>query len=48
VTGIKDLEVVTDQYGAKSIDVDFRYATAFEVYGSGLDNFVNGASATLA
>lgn len=39
VTGIKDLEVATDQYGPIIIDVDFRYATAYEVYGSGLNNF---------
>lgn len=39
VIGIKDLEAVTDQYGAINIDVDFRYATGYEIYGSGLDNF---------
>jgi hypothetical protein len=39
VMGIKNMEVLTDQYGVVNIDVDFRYATGFEVYGSGLDNF---------
>ena len=39
VTGIKDMEVVTDQYGTIDIDVDFRYATGYEVYGSGLGDF---------
>jgi hypothetical protein len=38
VTGIKGLDVFTDQYGAKTIDVDFRYATGFEVYGPDLSN----------
>ena len=46
VMGIKSLDVVTDQYGPKTIDVDFRYATGFEVYGSGLDDFpFNGGTA---
>jgi hypothetical protein len=39
VMGIKNLEVLTDQYGTVNINVDFRYATGYEVYGSGLDNF---------
>jgi hypothetical protein len=39
VIGIKDLVVVTDQFGSINIDVEFRYTTGFEVYGSGLDNF---------
>ena len=39
VIGIKDLDVLTDSHGAITIDVDFRYATGFQVYGSGLDNF---------
>jgi hypothetical protein len=39
VIGIKDLVVVTNQFDTINIDVDFRYATGFDVYGSGLDNF---------
>lgn len=39
VMAIKGMDVFTDQYGVIDIDVDFRYATGFEVYGSGLDNF---------
>ena len=39
VMGIKGLDVLTDQYGPVTIDVDFRYETGFEVYGTGLDNF---------
>jgi hypothetical protein len=39
VMGIKDMDVLTDSHGAITIDVDFRYATGYEVYGSGLDNF---------
>ena len=38
-TGIKSLDVFFDQYGQVTIDVDFRYATGFEVYGSDLGNF---------
>ena len=37
--GIKGLDVLTDQHGARTIDVKFTYATGYEVYGSGLDNF---------
>ena len=42
VIGIKGLDVFTDEYGdgeAITIDVKFTYATGYEVYGSGLDNF---------
>jgi len=39
VMGIKNLEVVTDQYGTVNIDVDFRYETGYTVYGSDLSNF---------
>jgi len=35
--GIKGLDYVTDEYGPVTINVDFRYATGFEVYGSGLN-----------
>jgi len=46
VTGIKDLVVVTEQLDTINIDVEFRYTTGFEIYGSGLDNFpFNGANA---
>jgi hypothetical protein len=36
VTGIKGLETDTKTYGPKTIDVDFTYATGFDVYGSDL------------
>ena len=39
VMGIKDLDVITESRGAITIDVDFRYETGFQAYGSGLDNF---------
>jgi hypothetical protein len=39
VIGIKDLEVNTYQYGSINIDVDFRHATGYEVYGSDLSKF---------
>jgi len=39
VMGIKGLDVLTDSYGPRTIDVKFTYATGYEVYGSGLDNF---------
>ena len=39
VLSIKNLETVTDQYGVLNIDVDFRYATGYEVYGSSLGGF---------
>ena len=39
VIGIKDMAVDTEQYGRVNIDVDFRYATGYEVYGSELENF---------
>jgi hypothetical protein len=38
VTGIKGLTVLTNQYNLVDIDVDFRYATAFDMYGSELEN----------
>jgi len=38
VIGIKGLDVITDQYGSTTIDVDFRYATGYEIYGSNLEN----------
>jgi hypothetical protein len=37
VIGIKGLDVVTKTYGATTMDVDFTYATGYEVYGSNLD-----------
>jgi hypothetical protein len=37
--GIKGLDVLTDSYGPRTIDVKFTYATGYEVYSSGLDNF---------
>jgi hypothetical protein len=39
VIAIKDLEMPTDQYGVINVDVDFRYTTGFDVYGSELNNF---------
>ncbi len=39
VMGIKSLDVLTDTHGPITIDVEFRYATGYEVYGSGLENF---------
>jgi len=39
VMGIKGLDVITDEYGSKTIDVKFTYATGYEVYSSGLDDF---------
>jgi len=39
VMGIKGLEVLTDSYGPRTIDVKFTYATGYDVYGSGLENF---------
>ncbi len=38
VTGIKGLDVLTDQYGAKTIDADFTHETGYEVYGPDLGN----------
>jgi len=38
VIGIKDLVVVTDEFGSMNMDVDFRYTTGFDIYGSDLDN----------
>jgi hypothetical protein len=37
-TGIRDLEVFTDEFGLIDIDVDFRYTTGFDIYGPDLDN----------
>jgi hypothetical protein len=37
-TGIRDLEVITDEYGLINIDVDFRNTTGFDIYGPDLDN----------
>jgi hypothetical protein len=37
-TGIRDLEVITDEYGLIFIDVDFRLTTGFDIYGPDLDN----------
>ena len=42
VLGIKGLDVITDEYGDGdiiTIDVKFTYATGYQIYGSGLDNF---------
>ena len=39
VMGIKGLDVLTDQYGPRTIDVDFTFATGYDVYGQGLDDF---------
>ena len=45
-TGIKGLEVVTIEFGVVKIDVDFKYTTGFNIYGSELANFpFNGADA---
>jgi hypothetical protein len=38
VTGIKGLPTLTNQYSLIDIDVDFRYATGFDMYGSELEN----------
>jgi len=38
-TGIKGLQLVTDQFGQVVVDVDFKYATGFDVYGPNLDGF---------
>ena len=44
--GIKDLQVPTELHGVLTMDVDFRYETGFQAYGSGLDNFpFNGGNA---
>ena len=37
VTGIKGLNVLTKSYGGLAIDVDFRYVTAYDIYGLDLD-----------
>jgi hypothetical protein len=37
VTGIKGLSVLTRSYGGLDIDVDFRYTTAYDMYGLDLD-----------
>ena len=42
VIGIKNLEVATDTYGLIDIDVDFRYTTGFEIYGSDLNDLPFG------
>jgi hypothetical protein len=39
VMGIKGMDVLTDAHGPITIDVKFTYATGYEVYNSGLDNF---------
>jgi len=39
VTGIKGLEMLTDQFGQIEVDVDFKYTTGFDVYGPNLDGF---------
>ena len=38
VIGIKDLEITTDEFDTINIDVEFRYTTGFDIYGSDLDN----------
>jgi hypothetical protein len=38
VTGIKSLDVVTEQYDQVTIDVKFNFTTGFDIYGSSLDN----------
>jgi len=38
-TGIKGLEMFSDQFGQITIDVDFKYTTGFDLYGSDLDGF---------
>ena len=44
--GIQGLDVPTEIYGPVTMDVDFTYATGFDIYGSGLDNFpFNGLDA---
>jgi hypothetical protein len=37
-TGIRDLEVFTEEFGLIDIDVDFIYTTGWEIYGLDLDN----------
>ncbi len=39
VIGIKGLVVTTDEFDTKTMDVDFRHTTGFDVYGFELDNF---------
>jgi hypothetical protein len=43
VTAIKDLQIPETSRGHITVDVDFRYSTGFQVYGSGLNNFPYGA-----
>ena len=38
-TGIKNLMLVTEQFGQVEVNVDFKYTTSFEVYGPELDGF---------
>jgi len=38
VIGIKDLEVTTNEFDTINIDVEFRYMTGFDIYGSDLNN----------
>ncbi len=38
-SGIKGLEMLSDQFGQIVIDVDFRYATGFDIYGPELHDF---------
>ena len=38
-SSIKGLEMFSDQFGQIVIDVDFRYATGFDIYGPNLDDF---------
>jgi hypothetical protein len=42
VLGIKGLDVFTEQFGDNEMDVDFRYTTGFEIYGSNLQNLPFG------
>jgi hypothetical protein len=45
-TGIRNLEVLTDEFGLVSIDLDFINTTGFSIYGPDLDNMpFNGLSA---
>ncbi|NOR39844.1 MAG: hypothetical protein GQ537_01385 [Gammaproteobacteria bacterium] len=39
VTGIKNLVLITNQFDAIEVNVDFKFSTAFNVYGPDLDGF---------
>jgi hypothetical protein len=45
VSGIKGLDVLTEEFGQTTMDVDFRYTTGFAIYGSDLQKLPFGAAA---